>query len=46
MLNNEAPGANVNALTADGLVVNAVKQDPNAIGYVGLAWQGSRASTR
>ena len=40
MLNNEAPASNVNALTADGLVVNAVKQDPNAIGYDGLAWQG------
>jgi phosphate transport system substrate-binding protein len=39
VLNNEAPASNVNALTADGLVVNAVKQDPNAIGYAGLAWQ-------
>jgi phosphate transport system substrate-binding protein len=40
VLNNEAPASNVNALTADGLVVNAVKQDPSAIGYDGLAWQG------
>ncbi len=40
VLNNEPPSSNVNALTADGLVVNAVKQDPNAIGYDGLAWQG------
>jgi phosphate transport system substrate-binding protein len=39
VLNNQAPSSNVNALTADGLVVNAVKQDPNAIGYAGLAWQ-------
>lgn len=39
VLNNELPSSNVNALTADGLVVNAVKQDPNAIGYAGLAWQ-------
>jgi phosphate transport system substrate-binding protein len=39
VLNNEPPASNVNALTADGLVVNAVKQDPNAIGYAGLAWQ-------
>lgn len=39
VLNNEAPASNVNALTADGLVVNAVKQDPNAIGYAGLGWQ-------
>jgi phosphate transport system substrate-binding protein len=40
VLNNELPASNVNALTSDGLVVNAVKQDPNAIGYDGLAWQG------
>jgi phosphate transport system substrate-binding protein len=40
VLNNQAPSSSVNALTADGLVVNAVKQDPNAIGYAGLAWQG------
>jgi phosphate transport system substrate-binding protein len=41
VLNNEPPASNVNALTADGLVVNAVKQDPSAIGYDGLAWQGT-----
>ena len=40
MLNNEPPASNVNALTADGLVANAVKQDPNAIGYVGLRLAG------
>src|SRR4051812_9207575 len=40
VLNNELPSSNVNALTADGFVVNAVKQDPSAIGYDGLAWQG------
>jgi phosphate transport system substrate-binding protein len=40
VLNNEPPGSNVNALTSDGLVINAVKRDPNAIGYAGLAWQG------
>ena len=45
MLNNELPSSNVNALTADGLVVNAVKQDPNAIGYDGLAWQGKGQKT-
>jgi phosphate transport system substrate-binding protein len=39
VLNNELGASNVNALTADGLVVNAVKQDPDAIGYAGLAWQ-------
>ncbi len=42
VLNNEPPASNVNALTADGLVVNAVAQDPNAIGYAGLAWQGNK----
>jgi phosphate transport system substrate-binding protein len=42
VLNNEPPASNVNALTADGLVVNAVKQDVNAIGYAGLAWLGSK----
>lgn len=40
VLENHTPSTVVNALTADGLVVNAVKQDPNAIGYAGLAWQG------
>lgn len=44
VLNNIAPASNVNALTSDGLVVNAVKQDPNAIGYAGLAWQGKGLS--
>jgi phosphate transport system substrate-binding protein len=39
VLDNEVAASNVNALTADGLVVNAVKQDPDAIGYAGLAWQ-------
>jgi phosphate transport system substrate-binding protein len=39
VLNNEPAATSVNALTADGLVVNAVKQDPSAIGYAGLAWQ-------
>lgn len=42
VLNNEPQSSSVNALTADGLVVNAVKQDTNAIGYAGLAWQGSK----
>jgi phosphate transport system substrate-binding protein len=39
VLNNEPAASNVNALTADGLVINAVKQDPDAIGYASLAWQ-------
>lgn len=45
VLNNELPSSNVNALTSDGLVVNAVKQDPNAIGYAGLAWQSKGLRT-
>jgi phosphate transport system substrate-binding protein len=39
VLNNKPPSSKVNALTADGLVINAVKNDVNAIGYAGLAWQ-------
>jgi phosphate transport system substrate-binding protein len=45
VLNNQAPSSKVNALTADGLVINAVKQDANAIGYAGLAWQGAGVRT-
>src|SRR3954463_16024099 len=41
VLNNVNPSSKVNALTADGLVINAVKSDANAIGYAGLAWQGA-----
>src|SRR5262249_59548466 len=32
-------GSNVNTLASDGLIANAVRQDPNSIGYVGLAYQ-------
>jgi phosphate transport system substrate-binding protein len=45
VLNNQAPSSKVNAVTADGLVINAVKSDPNAIGYAGLAWQGPGVRT-
>jgi phosphate transport system substrate-binding protein len=45
VLNNQPPSSNVNALTSDGLVVNAVRQDPDAIGYDGLAWQGNGQKT-
>jgi phosphate transport system substrate-binding protein len=45
VLNNQAPSSKVNAVTADGLVINAVKSDPNAIGYAGLAWQGAGVRT-
>ena len=40
VLNNQPAASNVTALTADGLVKNAVAGDPNGIGYFGLAWQG------
>jgi phosphate transport system substrate-binding protein len=38
ILNNQPPASNVNALTSDALVKNAVAKDPNAIGYNGLAY--------
>jgi phosphate transport system substrate-binding protein len=38
ILNGKTPSARVNALLSDGLVANAVKRDPNAIGYNGLAY--------
>ena len=41
VLNNQIQSSKVNALTGDGLVANAVKTDPNAIGYIGLGWQGA-----
>ncbi len=39
VLNNQPAASNVTALTADGLVKNAVAGDPDGIGYFGLAWQ-------
>jgi phosphate transport system substrate-binding protein len=38
VLNNQPPASNVNALTSDALVKNAVVKDRNAIGYNGLAY--------
>jgi phosphate transport system substrate-binding protein len=37
VLNGQTQASNVNAVSSDGLVANAVAQDPNAIGYVGFA---------
>jgi phosphate transport system substrate-binding protein len=37
VLNGQTQSSNVNTLASDGLVANAVKQDPSAIGYAGLA---------
>ena len=39
ILNGKTQGSNVNTLASDGLVANAVRQDPNSVGYVGLAYQ-------
>lgn len=37
VLNGASQGSNVNTLASDGLVANAVKQDPNSIAYAGLS---------
>jgi phosphate transport system substrate-binding protein len=37
VLNGKTQSSNVNTVTSDGLVANAVSKDPNAIGYVGFA---------
>ena len=37
VLRGQTQASNVNPLTSDGLVATAIKNDPNAIGYVGLA---------
>lgn len=37
VLNGKTQATNVNPVTSDGLVANAVGKDPNAIGYVGFA---------
>jgi phosphate transport system substrate-binding protein len=39
ILNGATQGSNVNTLASDGLIANAIKRDPSAIGYVGLAYQ-------
>jgi phosphate transport system substrate-binding protein len=38
VLQGNPPAGNVNALSSDGLIANAVKQDRYAIGYDGLAY--------
>src|SRR3954469_23514601 len=38
VLQGNPPGGNVNALSSDGLIANAVKQDKYGIGYDGLAY--------
>jgi phosphate transport system substrate-binding protein len=39
ILNGATQGSNVTTQASDGLIANAVKQDPNGIGYIGLAYQ-------
>ena len=41
ILNNGIQGSNVTTEASDGLVANAVKNDANGIGYIGLAYQGA-----
>ena len=45
VLNGASQGTNVTTLGSDGLVANAVKQDANGIGYIGLAYQGAGLKT-
>jgi phosphate transport system substrate-binding protein len=45
VLNNQPAASNVTALTADGLVKNAVAGDADGIGYFGLAWQGGNVKS-
>jgi phosphate transport system substrate-binding protein len=45
VLNGATQGSNVTTQASDGLVANAVKQDPNSIGYIGLAYQGAGLKT-
>jgi phosphate transport system substrate-binding protein len=46
VLGNKSQASNVNPLTSDGLVATAVKNDPNAIGYVGLAHAGTGSGVK
>ncbi len=46
VLNNKAPASIVTPLFSDGLVANAVKKNVDAIGYVGLAYQGPKSGLK
>jgi phosphate transport system substrate-binding protein len=46
VLGGATQASNVNQLTSDGLVAVAVRNDPNAIGYVGLAHSGSGSGVK
>src|SRR4029078_7088268 len=46
VLNGKTQSSNVNPVTSDGLVANAVAKDPHALGYVRLAHsKGSHLKT-
>ena len=46
VLKGSSQASNVNPVTSDGLVANAVAKDPNAIGYVGFAHSRGRGLKR
>jgi len=46
VLNGKTQASNVNTVTSDGLVANAVAHDPNAIGYVGFAHSAGKGLKR
>jgi phosphate transport system substrate-binding protein len=46
VLGKQTQASNVNAVTSDGLVATALKNDPNAIGYVGLAHAGAASGVK
>jgi len=46
VLGNATQASNVSQLTSDGLVAVAVRNDPNAIGYVGLSHSGAGSGVK
>jgi phosphate transport system substrate-binding protein len=46
VLGNKTQASNVSQLTSDGLVAVAVRNDPNAIGYVGLSHSGAGSGVK
>jgi phosphate transport system substrate-binding protein len=46
VLNGKTQASNVLPETSDGLVATTIKQDPNSIGYVGLAHSGSGSGVK
>lgn len=46
VLGNKTQASNVSQLTSDGLVAVAVRNDPNAIGYVGLSHAGAGSGVK